>query len=349
MPVSRQSRRSARVPSFEQLENRRLFAAPKVTSVFTDNRGEFQITFDQALNPTTVNTRSVFLHLGGADNAFGTADDVKITGRVKLTAGNRRIWYRPAEKVPFVAGSTYSIKVNSKLVKGANGDRIDGEFNGPGVPSGNGVAAGDFLCLSKRDKSTNPTARFSTFLGNMDVQLFGDKTPINVANFLSYANEGLYDNTFIQRNLPTFIFQTGGFVVTPDNQIDVVAPKAEAANEPSPTTAERGTISLARPDDQNPQTDDKGTNQFFFNLVDNESNLGNQNGGFTEFGKINSAAGLAVMDALSNHPTVNGGGQFTDLAVLNNTITVEQAGADPQGTLVIIRHVAVRNKVVAWT
>lgn len=339
----------AAAPVVENLENRRLFAAPRATSVFTDNRGEFQITFDKALNPATVNTRSVFLHLGGADDAFGTADDVKITGRVKLTAGNRRIWYRPADPVPFVAGSTYSIKISGKLVKSAEGERIDGEFNGAGVVSGNGAAGGDFLCLSKRDKGLNPIVRFSTFLGNMDVRMFGDQTPKNVANFLAYANEGEYDNTFIQRNLPGFIFQLGGFVVNPQNLIDEVAPKAAADNEPSPTQATRGTISLARPDDQNPATDDKGTNQFFFNLVNNESNLGSQNGGFTEFGEITSAAGLAVMDALSNFPKINGGGQFTDLPVLNSSIDVNQAGADPQGSLIIIRHVAVRNKVVAWT
>ena len=332
----------------ESLEARRLFAAPQATSVFADNRGEVQITFNQPLDPTTVNTRSVFVHLAGADDAFGTADDQKITGRVRLTTGGRRIWYRPAEKVPFIAGSSYSIKVSGKLVKSATGDRIDGEFNGPGVLTGNGTGGGDFLVLSKRDKSLTPTVRFSTISGNFDVRMFGDKTPVNVANFLGYANDGSYDNTFIQRSLPGFIWQTGGFTVTPENQIDDVTPKEPAANEPSPTQATRGTISLARPDDNNPATDDRGTNQFFFNLVNNEANLGSQNGGFTEFGEITSASGLAVMDALAAFPTVNGGGQFTNLAVQDSGISVEEASADPQGSLVTIRRIAVRNKIVAW-
>jgi cyclophilin family peptidyl-prolyl cis-trans isomerase len=340
----------------EPLESRQLFAAPQATSVFADNRGEVQITFNQALDPTTVNTRSVFVHLAGADDTFGTADDQKITGRVKLTAGNKRIWYRPAEKVPFAAGSSYSIKVSGKLVKSAGGERIDGEFNGPGVATGNGTAGGDFLTLSKRDKGLNPTVRFSTIAGNFDVRMFGDKTPKNVANFLGYANDGSYDNTFVQRLIATptpFIWQTGGFTVSPTNTVEQVTAKTPADNEPAPTTATRGTISLARPDDGVPSTDDKGTNQFFFNLANNESNLGSQNGGFTEFGEVTSAAGLAVMDALAAFPTIDGDpavnpGQFDNLAVQSESDTVDDAVSDPQGTLVTIRRIAVRNKIVAY-
>ena len=337
----------------EPLEKRQLFAAPQATSIFADNRGEAQITFNQPLDPTTVNTRSVFVHTAGPDDAFGTADDLKIVGRVKLVTGNRRIWFRPDEKVPFVAGSSYSIKVSGKLVKGANGERIDGEFNGPGIITGNGEGGGDVLVLSKRDKSVNRLARFSTIAGNFDVRLWGDLTPANFANFLSYADEGLYDNTFNQRSLPGFIWQTGGFTVSPNNTVEQVTPKTPVINEPSPTQAIRGTISLARPDDGNPATDDRGTNQFFFNLVNNEANLGSQNGGFTEFGEVTSAAGLAVMDALAAFPTIDGDpavnpGQFDNLAVQSADDTVDDAVADPQGTLVTIRRIAIRNKIVAW-
>src|SRR5215217_779950 len=97
----------------------RVLLHSQITSVFADNRGEVAITFNNALDPTTVNTRSVFVHLPGPDQTFGTADDQKITGRVKLKTGNRRIWFRPDQKVPFIAGSSYSIKVSGKLVKSA--------------------------------------------------------------------------------------------------------------------------------------------------------------------------------------------------------------------------------------
>ncbi|MEA2708499.1 MAG: hypothetical protein QOF78_1100 [Phycisphaerales bacterium] len=337
----------------EQLEQRRLFAAPQATSVFADNRGEVQITFDQPLNPTTVNTRSVFVFLPGPDGAFATADDVKIIGRVKAVTGNRRIWFRPAEKVPFIAGSSYSVKVNSKRVFSASGQRIDGEWNGAGVRTGDGNPGGDILMLSKRDKGVLPTARFATIAGNFDVRLFTQLTPLNVVNFLNYADDGSYDNTVNQRNLPGFIWQTGGFRVSPTNTFDTIPSKTPVANEPGPTQATRGTISLARPNDGNPATDDRGTNQFFFNLVNNEANLGGQNGGFTEFGEVTSAAGLAVMDAMAAFPTIDGDptvnpGQFDNLAVQNSSKTLDDAIADPQGTLVTIRRISIRNKVVQW-
>lgn len=350
------AQRPAPLARMERFEGRALMHAA-VTSVFADNRGEVQITFNEALDPKTVNTRSVFVHLPGADQAFGTADDQKITGRVKLTAGNRRIWYRPAEKVPFAAGSSYSIKVSGKLVEAADGDRIDGEFNGAGATSGNGTPGGDYLVLSKRNKTTQ-IARFSTLAGNMDVRLFTNQTPKNVANFLDYVNAGDYDNIFIQRNVPGFIWQTGGYNITPANAIGGVTARTPVENEPHITHNTRGTIALARPDLPNvPPSGDRGSNQFFFNVSDNSSgkpnDLDNQNGGFTAFGEVTSASGLAVMDALAAYPTVDASGgdpnsPFSDLAVQNSSVTVQQADQNPQGSLVTIRRIAVRNTIVAW-
>ncbi len=337
----------------EPLETRRLFASPVVEVMYADNRGEVQIKFDQPLNPATVNTRSVFVFLPGPDNEFLTADDVKVTGRVKLITGGQRVWFRPAEEVPFAPGSAYAFIIKASRVRSAAGERIDGEFNGIGTPSGDGTPGGDVALLSHRDKGVNTRARFSTQVGNIDVELFGDQTPANVANFLSYANDGSYDNTVVQRNLPGFIWQTGGYKVSPTNQFEEISAKTPVINEPSPTQATRGTISLARPDDGNPATDDRGTNQFFFNLVNNESNLGSQNGGFTEFGEVTGTGGLAAMDALAGFPTIDGDpdrnpGIFDNLAVQNSSKTLNDAVTDPQGTLVIIRRVAIRNKIVQW-
>ena len=99
----------------EPLESRRLFAAPQATSVFADNRGEVQVTFNQPLDPTTVNTRTVFVHLAGADDQFGTADDAKITGRVRLTTGNRRVWYRPQRSFLSLPGRATASKSVASL------------------------------------------------------------------------------------------------------------------------------------------------------------------------------------------------------------------------------------------
>src|SRR5688500_16104087 len=337
----------------EQLEIRRLFAAPRAVSIYADNRGEVQVTFDQPLLKATVNTRSVLVGTSGPDGIFGNIDDVKVFGRVKLINGGRRVWFKPDLQVPFPAGTAYAVALKSSRMLGANGDRIDGEWNGGGQISGNGLEGGDVLVLSKRDKSLNPTARLSTIAGNIDVRLFLDQTPQNAVNFLTYMDDGSYDNTFVQRNLPGFIWPTGGSTLTPPNAIAAVTSKTPVINEPSPTQATRGTISLARPDDGNPTTDDRGTNQFFFNLVNNESNLGSQNGGFTEFGVVTGPSGLAVMDAIAAFPTIDGDptqnpGIFDDLAVQSPDDTITDADQDPQGTLVTIRRIALRNKGVQW-
>ena len=341
----------------EPLEGRRLFASPQAVSMYADNRGEVQITFDQPLDKTTVTPRSVFMFLPGADGAFATADDVKIPGRVKLITGGRRVWFRPDNAVPFPAGSTYAFTIKSKTVRSAAGERIDGEWNGAGFRSGDNIPGGDVMILGKRDKGLNPTARISTGVGNIDVRLFLDKTPANAINFMTYMDDASYDNIVIQRNLPGFVWQTGGYKVSPANELLEVTAKTPVINEAGATNAFRGTISLARPNDGDPATDDRGSNEFFLNLADNRGTPPNgldfQNGGFTEFGEVLGAGGLAVMDAISAFPTIDGDptrnpGVFDNLAVQNSSVTLEQASQNPQGSLVIIRRIALRNKVVQW-
>src|SRR5690349_8101207 len=87
--------------SIEPLESRRLLAAAHVPSIVSDNRGEVQITFDKALDPTTIKTTSVQEFTPGVDGIPGTADDQRVIVRVRLTVGNRRIWIRTADAVPF--------------------------------------------------------------------------------------------------------------------------------------------------------------------------------------------------------------------------------------------------------
>jgi len=329
----------------EQLETRCLFNAPHVTNVIADNRGEVIFQMDHDMDPTTVNSRSVFMHMAGLDGKFGTIDDLKITGRVRYFAGNRRITFRTSA---LPVNATYSMKLNSKRIKGADGSFIDGDFNGASVASGNGIEGGDFLMLAKKTTASQ-TARFSfSTAGAFNVSLFTTQTPKNAANFTQYANTAAWDGSFIHRSVPAFIVQGGGFNITKTNTIGQTADFTPVDNEPHITSNTRGTIALARPDDNNPATDDKGSNQWFFNLADNSSNLDNQNGGFTAFGQITTDAGLAVVDAIAGKTILNAGGVFSALPVENSSTTVEQVAADPAGTLVLLRRVAMLNKVVAY-
>jgi cyclophilin family peptidyl-prolyl cis-trans isomerase len=343
------------VSRVEKLEKRALLSAPAhVTSIVTDNRGEVQITFDKALDPTTVNTRTVQVHTEGADHLFGTADDVRIIGRVKLHVGNRRIWWRPADLVPFAPGSTFSVKVSGKSVLDVDGNRIDGEFNGPGIASGNGIGGGDSLFLSKRDKNTSElTARFSTVEGNIDVALDLVNTPKTAANFLDYANNGLYDTTFFHRSVPGFIVQGGGFNVDlVQNTVGTIPTNPPVQNE-FKTSNTRGTIAMAKlGGDPNSSTD-----QWFFNLADNSSNLDAQNGGFTVFGHIKNSSGLTAMDNVGALPTKDltskaGSDTSSPFNAMNETPVLSSAvtadNLNPLTDLTIVRRVAILNKYVAF-
>ena len=122
-------------------------------------------------------------------------------------------------------------------------------------------------------------------------------TPATVANFLSYVDGGHYQNTFIHRSVPGFVVQGGGFNVTGSPiSINNVTQFASVVNEPGNTNV-RGTIAMAKlGSDPN-----SATNQWFFSLADNSSNLDNQNGGFTAFGRV-LGGGMAAVDAMAAVP-----------------------------------------------
>ena len=343
----------------EQLEGRRLFAAPHATSIITDNRGEVYVTLDAPVVPETVSGRSVQMHTTGPDNAFGTADDVKIPGRVRWHAGNNRIVFKTDQ---LLVNSTYSFKVTARLVKAADGTKLDGEFNGPGLRSGNDEAAGDLLFISKRDKGDFPIARMQTSLGAIDVRLNKPAAPVTVSNFLGYSAFADWDGTFFHRAADLgdpynrdFVIQAGGFKVDASNTLDFVTQNPAIINEPGLSNV-RGTIAMAKlSGDPN-----SATNQFFFNVQDNSGDpafLDTQNGGFTVFGEIRGDGGLAVMDAIAalgkkdlrsgnlsdpTNPTV----AMDDAPVINPAATADNL--NPSADLVVIRRIAIRNKVSAF-
>ena len=340
----------------EPLECRRLLAAPHATSIITDNRGEVLVTLDKAVVPETVSGRSVQMHVPGADDVFGTADDIKIQGRVRWSAGNKRITFK-TDQLP--VNSIYSFKVTARLVKDSDGTKLDGEFNGPGVRSGKDEAAGDLLFISKRDKSDFPIARMQTSLGAIDVQLNWQAAPATVSNFFGYANGAVWDGTFFHRAADLgepynrdFVVQAGGFKVNNLNQVDFVGQNPPVINEPGVSNT-RGTIAMAKlSGDPN-----SATNQWFFNVQDNAAEpafLDSQNGGFTVFGEIANAGGLGVMDAIAalnkkdlrsgnqndaNNPTV----AMDDAPVINDAANADNL--NPAADLVVIRRIAIRNKV----
>ena len=311
----------------ETLEHRTLMAAgPQITDVFADNRGQVVLTVDAKLDRKSVTSKSVQI----------TADGERQKAKVSYAPKTRQITVTAAN---VESDTPYTIRLLSKRIKDTKGNRLDGEFNGAGEPSGNGKAGGDYVATTTPADET--VARFSTIYGNIDVDLFDDQAPLTVANFARYANEGLWDSTFFHRSVNNFVIQGGGFKLdAKENSVDEIKAYPAVKNEPHPNAPGnvRGTIAMAKLGD-NPNS---ATNQWFFNLGDNRANLDNQNGGFTAFGRINSNAGLKVLDKLAKKERVNVGGAFSELPVKDLDRVMERQQVDAREDLLVVTRVALQ-------
>ncbi len=144
----------------------------------------------------------------------------------------------------------------------------------------------------------NPMVIMSTSMGDIKIELYRDKAPITVENFLAYVNEKYYDGTIFHRVIPGFMIQGGGF--TPDMQQKATKPpiKNEASNGLKNDT---GTIAMART-----SVVDSATSQFFINLTDNDFlNHGNREFGYAVFGKV--VEGMDVLNKIAGVKTGNQG------------------------------------------
>ena len=163
------------------------------------------------------------------------------------------------------------------------------------------LALGAAAAPARAQSSSDPVYVFHTTLGDISVQLYPDVAPQTVANFLRYVNAGAYNKSLIHRSVPGFIIQGGGYQVKSGTSITAIPANPPVVNEFHLSNT-RGTIAMAKlGNDPN-----SATSQWFFNESDsNASNLDNQNGGFTVFGKVLDAAGLAVMDQIAGVPVPN--------------------------------------------
>lgn len=138
------------------------------------------------------------------------------------------------------------------------------------------------------------------------------KTKKTVKNFLKYVENGFYDNSLMHRSVPGFVLQGGGFSapLMPASEGGTVEPIDffdEIKNEPGNSNL-RGTIAMAR----QPGSPDSATNQWFFNLSDENQFLDFQDEGFTVFGAV-LGDGMAVVDQLSSAQVYDFGGVFSEL------------------------------------
>ena len=140
---------------------------------------------------------------------------------------------------------------------------------------------------------------FSTTLGDFTIELYPDRAPVTVENFLAYVDAGYYDGTIFHRIIPGFVIQGGGF--TPEMQEKKTSPPIvnEADNG---LKNERGTLSMART-----QVVDSATSQFFINLADNEFlDHSSRDFGYAVFARV--VDGMDVIDQIAEVPTGSRGG-----------------------------------------
>lgn len=178
---------------------------------------------------------------------------------------------------------------------------------------------------------TNSQVSFQTSVGNINVELFDTEAPQTVANFLNYVNDNRYDNTIIHRLISGFVAQGGGFRFDADNgALLAITKDPPVANEFGASNT-LGTIAMAKL----PGDPDSATNEFFFNLGDNSSNLDNQNGGFTVFGRLVGPEDQEVLDILAETDVQNQGGTFNTIPLVDYDGTNFPSDAVPDNFVTI--------------
>lgn len=176
--------------------------------------------------------------------------------------------------------------------------------------------------------------KMETSMGELVLEVYPDKAPETVKNFLYYTNAGAYDGTIFHRVIKDFMNQGGGFT-TNYEKTDTQAPISNEAFNGLKNL--RGTIAMART-----SAPHSATNQFFINTADNSflDHTGkNMSGwGYTVFGKITS--GIEVMENIANVQTGADGPfgqdvpvqQIIILKMSEITSTTESANAEPLST-----------------
>ena len=161
----------------------------------------------------------------------------------------------------------------------------------------------------------NPKVKMETSKGSMIIELYPEKAPLSVANFLAYANSGAYDGTIYHRVIKDFMNQGGGFT----EDFTKVKTNAPIANEAFNGLKNlKYTLAMARTGEPH-----SATNQFFINTKDNaflDHTAKSMRGwGYTVFGKV--IEGQNVADIISRTASGSGGPFSQDVPLTPVVIT----------------------------
>jgi cyclophilin family peptidyl-prolyl cis-trans isomerase len=155
---------------------------------------------------------------------------------------------------------------------------------------------------SPQPAAGNPVVVISTTVGDITLELFKDRAPVSVQNFLQYVADGFYTGTIFHRVIPNFMIQGGGF----DPGMIEKGTRPPILNEATNGLSNvRGTVGMART-----RALRSATSQFYINVADNRSKLDHrgyapEDFGYAVFGRVLS--GMDVVDRIAAAPTRTAG------------------------------------------
>ena|GEM_PF-55535 len=151
-----------------------------------------------------------------------------------------------------------------------------------------------------------PKVVIQTNFGDIGLELYADRAPVTVDNFLQYTTTGSYDFLIFHRIIPGFMIQGGGYFVYQNTVYRATRGDAIVNESYNGLSNLRGTIAMARSEDPN-----SATSEFYINHVDNpelDRSQAADGFGYCVFGRVLS--GMDVVDTIAQVPTGNIGGGF---------------------------------------
>jgi cyclophilin family peptidyl-prolyl cis-trans isomerase len=171
------------------------------------------------------------------------------------------------------------------------------------------------FCISAH--AANPAVEFATNQGSIVIELYPDKAPKTVKNFLDYVNAGYYNGTIFHRVIAGFMIQGGGFTQTFEQKKTNDPIENEANNG---LNNKIGTVAMARTGDPH-----SATAQFFINVADNAfldfRSPSPRGYGYAVFGKVTK--GMDLVQRIAVAPTGPGGPFGKDVPV--DMVVIEQS------------------------
>lgn len=167
-----------------------------------------------------------------------------------------------------------------------------------------------FFILSLASFAAKPIVVMETTSGNIEIELYKEKAPLTVKNFLEYVNSKFYDGTIFHRVIDGFMIQGGGYTT----QLKKKTTRASINNEASNRISnDIGTIAMARTGEPH-----SATAQFFINVNDNSSlnySAPTPRGyGYAVFGRVKK--GMTVVNKIKK-VTTKSNGPFRNLPMEN--------------------------------